>query len=250
MNILIISAGLILFLWFSFPITLNVLNFANVLGMIFSVLLILYGRFTSKVHSFIKKAWESIRGKVILSLASLLIITAVVSVGTMTGFMISAANNAPKEETTVIVLGCKVNPNGPSIMLGTRLQATYDFLTENPDVKCILSGGQGDDEHISEAAAMYEWLTEKGIDGERLYIEDKSTSTHENLRFSKEIIDKNNLCPKVTIITNEFHQFRAGKIAESMKIESYSHSAKTPFYFLATYYVREWFAIVNEFWLK
>ena len=250
MNILIISAGIILFLWFSFPVTLNVLNFANILGMIFSVLLILYGRFTSKVHSFIKKTRKKVAGKAILSLAGIFICTAVTSVGIMTGFMISAANNPAPAETTVVVLGCKVNPNGPSIMLGTRLQATYDFLTENPDVKCILSGGQGDDEHTSEAEAMYEWLTEKGIDEKRLYIEDKSTSTHENLRFSKEIIEKNNLCSEVTIITNEFHQFRAEKIAEDMGVKAYSYSAKTPFYLLPTYYVREWFAIVNEFLIK
>lgn len=246
MNIFLIIIGFILFLWFSFPVTLNVLNFANVLGMVFAFLIILYGRFFKNVNTTVKAFWHRKYGKAVLSIITAVALAGVAIVTVITSFMISSTLNSPDKETTVVVLGCKVNPNGPSIMLTSRLEATYDFLTENSDVVCVLSGGQGADEHISEARAMYNWLTEKGIDKSRLYIEDKSTSTRENLLFSKEIIEKNNLSTNITIITNEFHQYRAKTIAKALNINSFSYPAKTPIYLFPTYYVRELFAIIYE----
>ena len=246
MNIFLIIIGFILFLWFSFPITLNVLNFANVLGMVFAFLIVLYGKFFKNVNTSVKAFWHRKYGKAVLSIITGAILAGVAIVTIITSLMIGASLNSPDKETTVVVLGCKVNPNGPSIMLATRLEAAYDFLTENSDAVCVLSGGQGADEHISEARAMYNWLKGKGIDQSRLYIEDKSTSTRENLLFSKEIIDKNGLPEKITVITNEFHQYRAKTIAKTLNINSFSYSAKTPIYLFPTYYVRELFAIIYE----
>lgn len=246
MKYILISLGTVLFILFAFPITLNVLNFANVSGMVLSLVIVLYGKFFSESNSYIKKAWKTRRGKALLSAFSAVLAIFLVLAISLSVLMFSAANNPSPEETTVVVLGCKVNPNGPSVMLTTRLEAAYTYLTENPDAVCILSGGQGTDEHISEAQAMYDWLTERGIDKNRLYIEDKSTSTRENLAFSKEIIDRNGLCGKITVITNEFHQYRAKKVAKALDIEPYSYSAKTPFYLFPTYYVRELFAILYE----
>lgn len=246
MNIFLIITGLILLMLFSFPILLNVLNFANLLGIVFSLLLCLYGKCFGKFNTLTKTFWQKKHGKVVLSAVGIICTVTVIICGIATGFMISAFNITPPKETTVVVLGCKVNPNGPSVMLKSRLEAAYDYLTENKAAVCILSGGQGADEIVSEAQAMYDWLVKKGIDKNRLFIEDKSTSTRENLFFSKEIIEKNGLCPETTIITNEFHQYRAKKIAENLDIKSYSYSAKTPVYLFPTYYVRELFAIVYE----
>ena len=84
----------------------------------------------------------------------------------------------------IVVLGAKVNGTEPSISLSDRITAAYDYLTENPGVIAILSGGQGSDEGISEAECMFRKLTAMGIDKNRLWLEDKATSTWENLNFS------------------------------------------------------------------
>ena len=160
--------------------------------------------------------------------------------------MIRAANNPPTEETTVIILGCKVKPSGPSLMLTTRLNAAISYLNENPSSVCVLSGGKGADEPMSEAQAMKEWLMARGIEESRLYLEDKSTSTLENILFSREIIEKEGLPVKVTLITNEFHQYRAKTLAGSLGTEAFGVSAKTPLYLLPTYYVRELFGLLAE----
>ena len=156
-------------------------------------------------------------------------------------------NILPQEETTVVVLGCRVKNKKPSLALKERLDKTYQYLKENPKLQCILSGGQGDNEEISEAKCMYQYLVSKGIDSHRLYQEDKSTSTRENILFSYQIIEKENLPKAITIITNEFHEYRAQTIAQRLKIKSYAISAQTAWWLFPTYFVREIFGIIYEF---
>lgn len=156
-------------------------------------------------------------------------------------------NILPQEETTVVVLGCRVKNKKPSLALKERLDKTYQYLNENPKLQCILSGGQGANEEISEAKCMYQYLVSKGIDPHRLYQEDKSTSTRENILFSYRLIKKENLPKAITIITNEFHEYRAQTIARRLNIKSYAISAHTAWWLFPTYFVREIFGIVYEF---
>ena len=76
----------------------------------------------------------------------------------------------------LIVLGAQMKPNGPSVVLEKRLRRAYTYLTENPETLCVLSGGQGSNEPVSEAQGMYEDLVKKGIDPKRLILEDQSTN--------------------------------------------------------------------------
>ena len=80
----------------------------------------------------------------------------------------------------------------------------------------MVSGGKGSDEDIPEAEAMYTYLVKKGIDPSRIYQEDKSTNTRENLTFSYEIIKENQLEQTLAIATNEFHEYRAIYLANDL----------------------------------
>ena len=91
---------------------------------------------------------------------------------------------------------------------------------------------------------MKDWLVANGIAPERIYMEDKSVNTEENLRFSKRIIDANGLPQRITIVTDAFHQLRADILAKKQGIESNNISADTVWYLLPTYWVREWFGII------
>ena len=107
----------------------------------------------------------------------------------------------------MIVLGARLYGDVPSPALHERLKVAEKYLQDDTDLKVIVSGGQGPDEYISEAEAMEKYLINKGIDKNRIVIEDKSTSTFENIRNSlniiKEVDDLEN--PRVLLVTNKFH---------------------------------------------
>ena len=233
--------------WFVLPVVLyGIISLGNVVGAALFFLIILYGLNFEKVNTKIKKFSIKKNGKIIISLVCAVIFAAVSLIAVETVLMVGAAGKDPAPDSTVVVLGCKANGENPSRMLLRRLQATKKFLDENPEAMCVVSGGQGSDETISEAQCMYGWLVKNGISPDRIFREDKSTSTRENLLFSKAIIEKENLNGEITIVTNEFHQYRAGRIADALGIEHAAVSGMTPVVLFPTYYVRELFAVVYE----
>ena len=141
-----------------------------------------------------------------------------------------------------IILGAKVNGEIPSLSLRYRLESAVDYALQYPHVKLILSGGQGKDEGISEAEAMYRYLKEHGIATERLVIEDQSTSTYENLQFSQAIIPE---VAGVTIISSDYHLARARFLARQLGWKSDVVVAKTPESIKAKVLIRERLALLK-----
>jgi len=129
--------------------------------------------------------------------------------------------------TYMIVLGAKVKPGGiPSLSLKNRLEEAVKYLKKYPRVKVIVSGGKGEDEDRTEASVMLKYLQDHGIETNRIVVEDQSTSTYENLLFSKELLPKET--KKITIVSNDFHLKRAKYLAESLGFEVDVVAAKTP----------------------
>ena len=103
------------------------------------------------------------------------------------------------ERSYLIVLGAAVHGDRPSLSLYHRLSSALDYLNTYPDSKAVLSGGQGKGENISEALCMHDWLVSSGIEEERLIMEDRSTSTMENLMFSMEKLKENKTMLQIEI---------------------------------------------------
>lgn len=146
------------------------------------------------------------------------------------GFIIHAAFGDPDEHADyMVVLGAKVNPFGPSVSLQDRIDKAYDYLNEHPDVIAVVSGGQGNDEVMSEAQCMFEELTQMGIDPQRIWMEDKASSTDENMRFSLDLIqEKTGQRPtKLAILSSEYHLFRASLMAKKLGLEFVGVPART-----------------------
>ena len=224
----------------------RILNIGNTVGLVFCICVILYALFQPTVHRLLRVCWQKRIGKIILSILAAGILLGIALVIVMTILMIKAANTKPASNATVIVLGCKVYGERPSITLEERLKAALEYLNANPDSACIVSGGQGVDETISEAECMYLYLVNNGIASDRIYKEDKSTTTRENLAFSYEIIKEQGLKEQMAIATNNFHEYRAGRIADSLGLEHGAASGDTALWLLPTYYARELFAILYE----
>lgn len=116
----------------------------------------------------------------------------------------------------LIVPGAKVNGTRPSKTLEMRLAAALDYLGSEPDCIAVVSGGQGEDEGISEAECMAQWLVSRGIAEERIVKEDEATSTAENLLLSAAKIGPDYREKHIVICSNEYHLARAKRIAEEV----------------------------------
>ena len=86
------------------------------------------------------------------------------------------------EPRVMVIFGCQMRRDGPSILLRDRLDKALEYLGDHPDMKIIVTGGKGDDEHVSEAQGMYDYLTAHGVDGHDILLEDQSRNTHQNIR--------------------------------------------------------------------
>lgn len=127
---------------------------------------------------------------------------------TVEGFILSGAFQAPANGADyVIILGAKVGAKG----LDHRVDAAYLYLAQNPNAVAIASGGQGADEPMPEADYIRDRLVEMGIAEERILIENKSTSTAENMKFSMALIHDRD--SEIVVVTHDFHVFRSLKIA-------------------------------------
>lgn len=218
------------------PVFTGIFNIGNAVGMAFFALCAVI---LLKGQAFTAFLREHTAARVIFSVltafaAVLFILALIISV-----FMIKAANNKPENPSVLVVLGCRVKGEAPSLMLEKRINAAYGYLAENPGAAAVLSGGQGSDELISEAECMYRELVKKGISPERLILEDKSVNTRENIRNSFRIIAEKNLDGEITVVTNEFHQYRAKLIARKEGKEVTAVTADTMIFLLPTYWVRD-----------
>ncbi len=146
----------------------------------------------------------------------------------------------------IIVLGAYLRPTGPSTVLQYRLDEAYDYYLENPNVKIVVSGGQGTNEPRPEAEGMAEYLIEKGVPAESILIENKSKNTTQNLSFSAQLIDEENA--SVGIVTNNFHVFRATQIAKAAGYHDVCGIAAKSYPFLQPQnMLREFFGVVKDF---
>ena len=145
----------------------------------------------------------------------------------------------------IIVLGARVKPTGPSLSLQYRIDASVKYLKENPKTIVIATGGQGEDEPMTEALAIRNSLVKQGISESRIIMEDKSSSTIENFYFSMEKVDLKD--KKVAIVTNNFHVFRSVKIAEKLGLDCVGIPSPTPLIAVPKSYTREYFAITTYY---
>lgn len=233
------SLCIVMLVWVNLTTTPNV---GNVFGSLVFCCLIAAGLLRKKILAFVKRQWGRRAGRVLLCSAGAVAAALVSLWAFLTVNMVRFGVQDERSADCVIVLGCKVQGDQPGRMLTKRLERALELLTENPQAVCVLSGGKGVDELIPEGEAMKNWLTEKGISEERLIAENRSTSTEENLRFSAELLNERGFAGSITIVTNDFHQYRAEIYAMRAGL-SVSHSSASSGMALPNYYFRELLAL-------
>jgi uncharacterized SAM-binding protein YcdF (DUF218 family) len=154
-----------------------------------------------------------------------------------------------QESDYLVVLGAGLRGKSPSIPLLQRLNASLEYVKINPNIKIVVSGGRGIDESITEAEAMKRFLIKRGVAVDQIIKEERSTSTLENLKFTAEILkeleEKENI--EVTIVTNNFHMFRAKFLARRVGLKTYGYPAPLNLRLVSSCFIREYFAVINSF---
>lgn len=228
-NIILCIIGIILLSIFTLPLVSVTLNIGNLFGIAYSVGLILCGIF-----------FDYLLFKILLIFMLIFLIPFLFTIHQIQ----KDTRMDDADANAVIILGCRVKGDRPSLALIERCKAGANYLKKHEDAIAILSGGQGSDELISEAECMHSLLLEHGIDDSRILLENKSTSTYENITFSKRILEEKGIYEPYAIVSSEYHLHRAKKIATDCKINSpLLIPSKTKWYCVPTFYTREVFGI-------
>lgn len=185
-----------------------------------------------------------------------LILVGVLSFGGLfAAVMYGSYNHITGDPQVMVILGCRVMPGGePSMLLQDRLETALDYLEEDPDILVVVSGGQGSNEPVSEAACMAGWLEERGISEDRIFQEDQSSNTKENLIFSKDLLAQEGIDvgeTDVLVVSNGFHLTRARMLAERFGYGEVSTLAAPSSHIPSRIqmYIREPLALVKSFLL-
>ena len=167
---------------------------------------------------------------------------------TATGIWIGVSMDGAEdpEADYVVVLGAGVNGSVPSISLEERLKSVYAYLEKYPNAKAVLSGCQGRGEDISEARCMYLWLTERGMEPERLLLDEKASTTRENITCPLDLIEERTgkRPEKLALVSSEYHLCRAELMGRQEGILPLGVPAETRnIFYLSNMFVREIFGV-------
>ena len=249
----VILAAVCGFLIFTFIFTMfcGIVNAANITGIVLcgAVILLIVFSPLSKKNAALRRI--SIIAAVLLCLFTVYSIV-------ISCFIVSGMLNKPEFEPctesappthTVIVLGCKTINGYPSPMLAARLQRALEYEKEHKDTAIIVSGGKGMNETEAEADTMYRYLTTHGIDGSKIYKEDRSSDTWQNILYSKSVIQLEKLPETVVIVSECYHVYRGTRNARKEGLEAFAvYSDPSPFILtLPTYWLREIFALSRDY---
>ena len=217
---------------------------ANLLTMLFSVLLYFY-----------LAVWPVIggleKGRLGTRLYVLISLSAVYVLALMTVYLLSAALNLfhlkkRREADYIIVLGAGVIGTRVTPLLAARIDKGIELLHDNPDAVLIMSGGQGPGEDIAEGEAMARYAEQKGVDMGKIIVEGKSTSTEENLLFSRGLMSRDR--SRVIVVTTAYHVFRALLLAKQQGLKCIGFGAKTKWYFTLNALIREFVGYLSLAW--
>ena len=167
--------------------------------------------------------------------------------------LFGAHDDVEGDPGVMIVLGCQVREDGPSVLLRDRLDEALAYWEDHPDITIVVSGGQGPNEPTTEARAMADYLMEGGVAEDQLLLEEDSHNTNQNLRGSLAVLEEAGIDPSdgVILVSNGFHLTRARMLAERIGLEKVSTLAAPTSHLLSRIhmYIREPIALVKSFLL-
>ena len=234
------------FLAFFCPVFGGILGLANLCAMAGFLILAAIFWFWPSFLRLLRRIWGRTWGKILLLVTGAGLAAGILWILVLCGLVIGGMRRQPVSDCpAVLVLGCQVRGTAPSLLLWHRINTAAEYLNAHPEAVAVVSGGQGPGEDITEAACMERVLLQRGIAPERILKEEQSTVTLENLRFSRKLLEDRGISGPVLIVSNDFHIYRALKMAEDEGIEAQGLPAPSAWYSYPTYILREALALVK-----
>jgi uncharacterized SAM-binding protein YcdF (DUF218 family) len=248
LNIVTVAAAVGVAVYYTVFIILCLLGYDSAFMLFFALFIIacvilpiilherLKGRL-KKVYKTLKVIYSVLLVFYVISLAAFWVFIGLDSVKNSEGYAAAASTSGDTGSGTVImVFGCHTNGYTPSTTLRLRLDEAHKLLSALPDSICIVSGGQGSNETVAEAVAMKAYLIDRGIDEKRIYTEDSSHSTSENIRFTKQKLAEHGIEPRKIIgVSTAFHLPRIEMLANRYDLPMEVCASPSPNF--ALYYV-------------
>ena len=218
----------------------------NLLSMLFSVLLCIY----LVVCPAIGNLGQNTLGVMLYTIISCIAVyvLSLLAVYSLSGVFNLFHLKKKRDADYIIVLGAGIIGSRVTPLLAARIEKGIELLCYNPNAVLIMSGGQGSGEDIPESKAMADYALDKGVDVEKIILEQKSVSTQENLCFSRELMNKQK--PQIIIVTTAYHVFRALILAKQQGIRCVGFGAKTKWYFTLNAFIREFVGYFKLTWKK
>ena len=152
-------------------------------------------------------------------------------------------DDIPKDIDCILILGASIKEDKPSKMLEDRLLKGIELYQKNISSKIIVSGDHREDDY-DEVNVMKNYLIEKGIPSEKIFMDHYGISSYDSIYRAK----KNYKANKIVLVTQKYHLYRSIYIAKRFDIDVYGVPAKE-----ITYpgqdkrNVREFFARIKDF---
>ena len=212
--------------------------------IVMGLFLIIYGMtFTTTING--KLNFKLLLANRILSLLLLLGLVSFIWIETL--ILQSQKSDDNVKVNYAVVLGAGIQGEEPSITLKRRLDKSMEYLNANPNTNIVASGGFGKGITVSEAEVMKRYFLAHGIDESRIIKEEQSTTSDENLKYTKKLLTSlNGEEPQsILIITSEYHMFRAKYMAFRYYSNVYGISSETPTTVMINYAIREYIAVLK-----
>lgn len=150
----------------------------------------------------------------------------------------------PTNVCDIVVLGAAINHGQVSPVLASRLNHAIKCWQQHQSARIIVSGGQSQNEHLSEAAAMARYLVMRGIPAQLILRENHARNTRQNLLFTKRLITA--VDRSVVVITSDFHVLRARLDARKIGLSWCFLGTKTPWQFRTLTFIRDYLGVIRD----
>jgi uncharacterized SAM-binding protein YcdF (DUF218 family) len=174
---------------------------------------------------------------------------------TMACAFLATRYTPPYDRDYIIILGCAIRKDGSlTPLLRGRVDRALAFeraqyAATGRHAVFVPSGGQGDDEVISEGEAMERYLVSQGVEAERIAREDRSVNTYENMKLSRQVIESRGediKQVKIAFSTTNYHVFRGYILSRKCGFDAKGVSAPTKTYFYPNAFLREFVGLLVD----
>ena len=233
-------------------------RFVNILGIILSVLMVGGIAFLWRADYYVSGShfYVMVRDMLTNLFASVYLYFECMVIGTIIAMIIVTTYKPDKNKDHILILGCGLKKDGtPTPLLKGRADRALKFYREQIDETghapiLVPSGGQGPDEVCAESESMARYLMEQDVPEEHILQEDKSVSTYENMRNSRDLLRGRGGEGNVAFSTTNYHVFRSGLMARRVGMNAVGMGSRTKWYFWPNAAVREFVGLLTDHRVK